>query len=92
LHSKLDNGYEFTNIKFPVEVDDIKKFCKQNNISINLYVVNGKSIQPYLTYSIDEKKSDHVNLLLIEDEARSHYVYIKSLPELVRDQLMMLLK
>jgi hypothetical protein len=67
-------------------VDDIKKFFKQNNISINLYVVNGKSVQPYLTCS-QEKKSDHVNLLLIEDNDRSHYVYIKSLPKLVRDQL-----
>jgi hypothetical protein len=69
-------------------VDDIKKFCKQNNISINLYVVNGKSIQPYLTCSQDEKKSDHVNLLLIEEESQTtHYVYIISLPKLVRDQL-----
>jgi hypothetical protein len=70
-------------------VDDIKKFCKQNNISISLYVVNGKSIQPYLTCSQDEKKLDHVNLLLIEDNESqtTHYVYIKSLPKLVRDQL-----
>ena len=37
-YSKWDNDYDFTNIKFPVEVDDIKKFCKQNNISINLYI------------------------------------------------------
>ncbi len=68
-------------------MDDIKKFCKQNNISINLYEVNGKNIQPYLTCSQDEKKSDHVNLLLIEDNDRSHYVYIKNLTKLVRDQL-----
>jgi hypothetical protein len=86
-YSKWDNDYDFTNIKFPVEVDDIKKFCKQNNISINLYVVNEKSIQPYLTCSQDEKKSDHVNLLLMEDNDKSHYVYIKNLPKLVRDQL-----
>jgi hypothetical protein len=95
-YSNWNNDYDFSNIKFPVEVDDIKKFCKQNNISINLYVVNGKSIQPYLTCSQDEKKSDHVNLLLIEEEEpqtsssaalKSHYVYIKSLPKLVRDQL-----
>ncbi len=79
--------YDFSNIKFPVEVDDIKKFCKQNNISINLYVVNGNSIQPYLTCSQDEKKSDHVNLLLLEGDNGGHYVYIKSLSKLVRDQL-----
>ncbi len=107
-YSNWNNDYDFSNIKFPVEVDDIKKFCKQNNISINLYVVsdevdevhelkrvferkrvNGKSIQPYLTCSQGEKKSDHVNLLLIEEEESqtTHYVYIKRLPKLVRDQL-----
>jgi hypothetical protein len=66
-------------------MDDIKKLCKQNNILINLYVVDGKSIQPHLTCSQDEKKSDHVNLLLIEEEESqtTHYVYIKGLPKLV---------
>jgi hypothetical protein len=86
-YSNWNNDYDFSNIKFPVEVDDIKKFFKQNNIPINVYIVNGKSIQHYLTCSQDERKSDHVNLLLIEDEARSHYVYIKCLSKLVRDQL-----
>jgi hypothetical protein len=92
-YSKWNNDYDFNNIKFPVEVDDIKKFSKQNNISINLYIVNGKSL---FDFSQGEKKSDHVNLLLIEEEEsqtsssaalKPHYVYIKSLPKLVRDQL-----
>jgi hypothetical protein len=88
-YSKWNNDYDFCNIKFPVEVDDIKKFCKQNNISINLYVVNGKSIQPHLTCSQVEKKSNHVNLLLLEDDElqTTHYIYINNLSKLVRDQL-----
>ncbi len=95
-YSKWNNDYDFSNIKFPVEVDDIKKFCKQNNISINLYVVNGKSIQPHLTCSQVEMKSNHVNLLLLEDEEsqtsssaalKTHYIYINNLSKLVRDQL-----
>jgi hypothetical protein len=59
-------------------VDHIKEFCKQNNISINLYIVNGESIRPYLTCSQDQNKSDHINFLLIEKDDKSHYVYIKS--------------
>ena len=86
-YDNWNNDYDFSNIKFPVEVGDIKKFCTQNNISINLYIVNEKSIQPHLTCSQNEKKSDHVNLLLIEDNNKSHYVYIKNLSKLVRDQL-----
>ncbi len=87
------SDYDFSNIKFPVDISDIKKFCEQNNISINLYVVNGKTIQPYLTCSRDEKRSDHVNLLLLEGDnedsstMKAHYVYIKDLSRLVRDQL-----
>ncbi len=87
-YSKWKNDYNFNNIKFPVEVDDIKKFSEQNNISINLYIINGESIQPYLTCSQIEKKSDHLNLLLIEkDSQTTHYVYIKNLSKLVRNQL-----
>jgi hypothetical protein len=84
---KLGGDYDFSIIKFPVKVDDIKEFCKQNNISINLYIVSGESIQPYLTCSQDEKKSNHINFLLIEIDDKSHYVYMKSSPKLVRDQL-----
>ena len=60
----------------------------QNNISINLYVVESKnSIQPLLTCSQNEKMSNHVNLLLIEEEDKSHYGYIKSVTKLVSNQL-----
>jgi hypothetical protein len=79
--------YDFSNINSPVETDDIKKFCKQNNLSINLYIVKENSIYPYLTSSRDDKKENHINLLLIEKENVSHYVYIKNLSKLVRDQL-----
>jgi hypothetical protein len=41
--------FNFDGIKFPVEVNDLKKFCKQNNVSINVYVVNSNEIIPHLT-------------------------------------------
>jgi hypothetical protein len=34
--------FNFDRIKFPVEVNDLKKFCKQNNISLNLYIISEK--------------------------------------------------
>ena len=79
--------FSFETIKFPVEVYDIKKFCKQNDISVNIYVVNGGEIVPYLTYAQELKKSDHVNLLLLEEDEKMHYVYIQNMSKLVRDQL-----
>jgi hypothetical protein len=84
--NKVSN-YDFTNIKFPVDTEDVFKFCKQNNISINIYYVDKRNIIPYQTCARDEKKDDHINLLLIQDEENSHYVYIKNLSRLVRDQL-----
>lgn len=83
------NDYDYKGIKFPISVEDIKKFCKQNDISINVYIVKGKEILPYLTIARDMKKDDHVNLLLIENEDGDniHYIYIKSLSRLVRSQL-----
>jgi hypothetical protein len=41
--------FNFDGIKFPVEVNDLKKFCKQDNISSNLYITSEKEIIPYLT-------------------------------------------
>ncbi len=87
LHKNLKGGHENLTVKFIYILFPFILNGLLASISINLYNLNGNSIQPYLTCSHDEKKSDHVNLLLIEDEAISHYVYIKCLPKLVRDQL-----
>jgi hypothetical protein len=79
--------FNFDAIKFPVEVNDLKKFCKQNYISVNLYIMNEKEIIPHLTCRKDERKPDHVNLLLLKDDEKSHYIYINDLSRLVRDQI-----
>jgi hypothetical protein len=41
--------FNFDGIKFSVEVNDLKKFFKQNGISFNLYITSHKEIIPYLT-------------------------------------------
>jgi hypothetical protein len=79
--------FNFDIIKFPVEVNDLKKFCKQNDVSINVYVVNSNEIVPHLTCARDERKSDHINLLLLKDDEKSHYIYINDLSKLVGDQI-----
>ena len=53
----------------------IVKVEKQNNICINVFCYeNGLT---YLLYISSKKFSDCMDLLLIFDENRSHYVYIK---------------
>jgi hypothetical protein len=66
--------FNFDGIKFPVEVNDLKKFCEQNNISLNLYITSDKEIIPYITCARYERKPDHVNLLLLKDDEKSHYI------------------
>ena len=47
----------------------------QNKICINLFAYANKLI--YLVYLSDQKFSDNIDLLLISDEFKYHYVYIK---------------
>jgi hypothetical protein len=86
-YKQWNNDYNYEGIAFPVSADDINKFCKQNNVSVNVYIINKEEILPYQTTARDEKKDDHINLLLIEKDNEAHYVYIKNLSRLIRDQL-----
>lgn len=73
-------------IEFPIRREDIKKFEKLNNISVNVYILDDKykCVPNRLT---KDKKDRHVNLLLIQDREKSHYVWIKDLSRLVSKQL-----
>ncbi len=55
---KNSEEFNFDGIKFPLEVNDLKKFCKQYDISLNLYITSDKEITPYLTCARYERKPD----------------------------------
>ncbi|XP_074042573.1 uncharacterized protein [Leptinotarsa decemlineata] len=83
-------------IQFPITLKQIPNFEKQNNVSINVYILQKKCktfiiLPTYLTMA---KKDRHVNLLLIQDNydesetaVRYHYVWIKNLSRLLSKQL-----
>jgi hypothetical protein len=77
----------FYGIKFPVKVNDLKKFCKQNDISLNLHVTSEKEIISHLTCGRDERKLNHVNLFPLKEEDKSHYIYINDISRLVGNQI-----
>ena len=67
-------------MSFPVSTKDINKFKTRNRIGINVLALNGKT--PYIC----RKGSDYertVNLMIIEDGEKKHYVAIKSLERLL---------
>ena len=71
LVSKLN----YEGINCPVSKKDYCKIEVQNKICINVFCYENKVVYP--VYLSDQKLSDSMNLLLISDKFKSHYVYIK---------------
>ena len=78
------NSLNFDEISFPVKMEDIPKFEKQNDISINVFGYEKGDVFPiHITKNRYEKL---VNLLVISDDKKSHYCWIKDLNRLLFDQ------
>ena len=71
LVSKLN----YEGINFRVSKKDYCKIEVQNKICINVFCFENKVVYP--VYLSDQKFSDSMDLLLISDKFKSHYVYIK---------------
>ena len=65
----------YNGIEFPVQEKDFSKIEKMNNICINLFCyANGLTFPIYVS---DQKFEDSMDLLLLIDSDKLHYVYIK---------------
>ena len=72
IAEKLD--YDET--EFPVEEKDFNKIEVENNICINVFgYEKGLAFQIYVSH---QKFEDSMDLLLLTDDDKSHYVYIKN--------------
>ena len=66
---------DYKGIKFPVSKEDYCRIERQNNICINVFCYESN-----LTYPVDvsdQNFHNSVDFLMIADESKSHYVYIK---------------
>ena len=71
---------DWDGINFPVSTSDINRFELRNQVSVNVLPLDGKS--PYIC----RKGGDYnkiINLMIIEDGDKRHYVAIKSLGRLL---------
>ena len=76
---KMVDQLDYSGIQFPVQIKDIPKIEKQNQINVNVFGYENKKLFPiYLTKTSFEKEMD---LLLISGE-NSHYVLITDLSKL----------
>ena len=69
------NNLNYDGIEFPVQEKDLKKVEVQNNICVNVFGYENKLVFP--VYISDQTFKSSIDLLLLIDDDKSHYVYIK---------------
>ena len=85
---KSDKQYiqdlDYTGIEFPVTTKQYNKIEKQNEIRINVFGYENK--QPYPIFVSKEKYNNQMNLLLITEDDKKHYVIIKDFNSFMYNQ------
>ena len=77
---RYENEIDWSGMSYPVSTSDISKSETRNRIGVNVLALNGKT--PYIC----RKGADYertVNLMILEDGSKKHYVAIKSLGRLL---------
>ena len=72
---KIAEKLDYDRIEFPVQEKDFNKIEVKNNICINVFGYENGLVFPI--YVSDQKFEDSMDLLLLIDNDKSHYVYIK---------------
>ena len=73
-NKELANDLNYDGIKLPVLENDFSKIETKNNICINAFCYENKFAFPI--YISDQKFENSIDLLLLKNENKSHYVYI----------------
>ena len=76
IHKKIVCNLNYDKIEFPLEEKDFKKIEVQNNICINVFGYENELVFPI--YISDQKSENSMDLLLLINDDKSLYVYIKS--------------
>ena len=72
---KIAEELNYDRIEFAIHANDFNKMEIKNNICINIFGYENELIFPI--YISDQKFQDSVDLLLLIDNEKAHYVYIK---------------
>ena len=72
---KIAEKLDYDGIEFPVQEKDFSKIEVKNNICINVFGYENELVFPI--YVSDQKFEDSMDLLVLNDDDKSHYVYIK---------------
>ena len=72
---KIAEKLNYDGIEFPVQEKDFSNIEVKSNICINVFGYENGLV--FLIYVSDQKFKDSMDLLLLIDDDKSHYVYIK---------------
>ena len=75
VDKKIAEKLDYSEIEFPVKEKDFDKIEIKNNICINVFGYKNGLVFP--VYVSSQKFKDSMGLLLLTDNDKSHYVYIK---------------
>ena len=75
VDKNMVNNLGYEGIEFPVSKNDFSKIEKKNNICVSVFCYENNLV--YLVYVSDQKFKNCIDLLMITNENKSHYVYIK---------------
>ena len=73
---EIVSNLNYEGINFPVSRKGYCKIEMQNNICINVFCHENKLMYP--VHLLDQKYEDCMDLLLISDEYKFYYVYVKN--------------
>ena len=76
IDSKIACNLNYDKIEFSVEEKNFKKIEVQNNICINVFCYENEMVFPI--YVSDQKFEHSMDILLLINDDKSHYVYIKN--------------
>ena len=87
-YKKIEDGLGFDGINFPANNNDIDKFEELNhNVSVNVFEVDDEQEQIVIGRKLKNKDAKcHIDLLRIDEDDISHYVYVKDCSRLLNSQ------
>ena len=81
IDKKISSTLNYDGVEFPVKVKDVSVIEDKNEICINVFSYEDKIVcQVYVN---NKKYSDCMNLLMIHEDNKSHYLYVKDFNRLM---------
>ena len=81
IDKKIADALDYSDINFLVSEEDYSKIEDRNSININVFSYDDSVIHPI--YISNKNFNNYMNLLMIHEENKSHYVYIKDFNRLM---------